>query len=299
MLNQLLSVYKKEQIRIDEPMKNHTTFKVGGKADFLVFPETEEQIVKTLEIAKQNEISFIVLGNGSNVLVSDKGIRGIVICTVNMKKIEVDANTVTAYCGASMASLAASAKEHGLSGLEFASGIPGTVGGGIYMNAGAYGGSLSDCAQSTLCITRDGELKTFVGEEQKFDYRKSVFSEQDLIVIKTVFSLTEGNSNEISELMNELNSRRRDKQPLDKPSAGSTFKRPEGHFAGKLIEDACLKGFRIGGACVSEKHAGFIVNDENGTAEDVLNVMKHCQNVVFEKFGVKLEPEVRLIGDFK
>ncbi len=299
MLNQLLSVYKKEQIRIDEPMKNHTTFKVGGNADFLVFPETEEQIIKTLKIANQNGIPFIVIGNGSNVLVSDKGIRGIVICTLNMKNIEVDANTVTAYCGASMASLSASAKENGLSGLEFASGIPGTVGGGIYMNAGAYGGSLSDCAQRTLCITKDGEFKTFVGDEQKFDYRKSVFSEQDLIVIKTVFSLTEGNSNEISELMNELNARRRDKQPLDKPSAGSTFKRPEGHFAGKLIEDAFLKGFRIGGACVSEKHAGFIVNDENGTAEDVLNVMKHCQNVVFEKFGVKLEPEVRLIGDFE
>ncbi len=299
MLNQLLTVYKKEQIRIDEPMKNHTTFKVGGKADFLVFPETEEQIIKTLEIAKQNAIPYIVLGNGSNVLVSDKGIRGIVICTLNLKNIEVDANTVTAYCGASMASLAASAKEHGLSGLEFASGIPGTVGGGIYMNAGAYGGSLSDCAQRTLCITKDGDFKTFIGDEQKFDYRKSVFSEQGLIVIKTVFSLNEGNSSEISELMTELNSRRRDKQPLDKPSAGSTFKRPEGYFAGKLIEDACLKGFRIGGACVSSKHAGFIVNDENGTAEDVLNVMKHCQSVVFEKFGVKLEPEVRLIGDFE
>ena len=299
MLNQLLSVYKKEQIRIDEPMKNHTTFKVGGKADFFVLPENEEQIVKTLDIAKQNGVSVIVLGNGSNVLVSDKGIRGIVICTLNMKNIEVDANTITAYCGASMASLAAAAKESKLSGLEFASGIPGTVGGGIYMNAGAYGGSLSDCAQRTLCITKDGEFKTFVGDEQEFDYRKSVFSKQGLIVIKTVFALNSGDSNEISSLMNELNARRRDKQPLDKPSAGSTFKRPEGYFAGKLIEDACLKGFRIGGASVSEKHAGFIINDENGTAEDVINVMKHCKNVVFEKFGVNLEPEVRLIGDFE
>lgn len=298
MLKQLSAIYVDKQILIDEPMKKHTTFKVGGNADFVVFPETKEQLILTLQLAKKERVSCIVLGNGSNVLVSDDGIRGIVICTLNMKNISVDKNAITASCGVSMASLSATARENGLSGLEFASGIPGTVGGGIYMNAGAYGGALSDCAQKTLCVTKDGELKTFIGDEQNFGYRKSAFAEQDLIVLETEFLLHEGNGQEISDLMSELNARRRDKQPLDKPSAGSTFKRPEGYFAGKLIEDAGLKGYRVGGACVSEKHAGFVVNDKNGNANDIISVMKHCQDTVLEKFGVKLEPEIRLIGTF-
>ena len=214
-----------------------------------------------------------------------------------MKELEVDEQEITASCGVSLASLAAKAREAGLTGLEFASGIPGTVGGGIVMNAGAYGGALSDCATETVCIDMNGEVKTFRGDEQQLGYRKSAFSNGDFIVIQVKFDLHKGIAEEISELMTDLNSRRRDKQPLDKPSAGSTFKRPEGYFAGKLIEDANLKGYRFGGASVSEKHAGFVINDGDGTAADVLEVIRHCQQVVFEKFGVQLEPEIKILGE--
>lgn len=297
MVDKLKATCAKGKVLINEPMKNHITFKVGGPADYFAMPATLNELKRLLFVAREEKLPVTVIGNGSNLLVRDKGIRGLVICTTELKKISVDGQEITAGCGASLAALAGKAREEGLTGLEFASGIPGTVGGGIVMNAGAYGGSLSDCAIETICVDMDGELKSFRGEEQQFGYRKSAFSNGDLIVVQAKFDLHKGISREISELMNELNARRRDKQPLEKPSAGSTFKRPEGYFAGKLIEDADLKGFRFGGASVSEKHAGFIINDGDGTAADVVEVIKHCQMVVKEKFGVMLEPEVKIIGE--
>ena len=297
MREKLAAACTKGKIFENEPMKNHITFKVGGPADYFALPATVNELKRLLLIAKEENIPVTVIGNGSNLLVLDKGIRGLVICTTELKEISVDGQEISASCGVTLASLAGKAREHGLTGLEFASGIPGTVGGGIVMNAGAYGGSLSDCAVETVCLTMDGEMKTFRGDEQQLGYRKSAFSNGDLIVIQVKFDLHKGIAEEISELMKELNERRRDKQPLDKPSAGSTFKRPEGYFAGKLIEDSNLKGYRYGGASVSEKHAGFVINDNDGTAADILEVMSHCKEVVFQKFGVTLEPEVKILGE--
>lgn len=297
MKDRLAAICTRGKILINEPMKNHTTFKVGGPADYFVMPATLSELKRLIQFAKGENLPLTVIGNGSNLLVLDKGIRGMVICTTEMKEITVDGQEISASCGVSLALLSAKARECGLTGLEFASGIPGTVGGGIVMNAGAYGGSLSDCAVETLCLDMNGELRVFRGEEQKFGYRESAFTKGDLIVVQSKFDLHKGIAEEISELMSELNARRRDKQPLEMPSAGSTFKRPEGHFAGKLIEDANLKGFRIGGASVSEKHAGFIINDRNGTADDILAVIRHCREVVLEKFGVTLETEVKIIGE--
>ncbi|MBQ7039172.1 MAG: UDP-N-acetylmuramate dehydrogenase [Clostridia bacterium] len=297
MKDKLAAVCTNGKVLVNEPMKNHITFKTGGPADYFIMPATISELKRILAVAREEDLPVTVIGNGSNLLVLDKGIRGLVICTLELKEITVDGQEITASCGVSLAALAGKAREHGLTGLEFASGIPGTVGGGIVMNAGAYGGSLSECAVETLCMDESGNLKTFRGDEQQFGYRKSAFSKGDLFVLQTKFDLHKGISQEISELMAELNARRREKQPLEKPSAGSTFKRPEGYFAGKLIEDAGLKGYRVGGASVSEKHAGFIVNDMDGSASDVLAVIEHCKNVVYEKFGVMLEPEVRILGE--
>lgn len=297
MKDKLTAICTKGKILANEPMKNHITFKTGGPADYFAMPATFNELKRLLSVAKEENLKVTVIGKGSNLLVLDKGIRGLVICTTELKDVSVDGQEITASCGLSLAALAGVAREHGLTGLEFASGIPGTVGGGIVMNAGAYGGALSDCAIETICVDMDGNLKTFRGEEQQLGYRKSAFSNGDLIVLQVKFDLHKGISEEISNLMLELNERRRDKQPLDKPSAGSTFKRPEGYFAGKLIEDANLKGYRYGGASVSEKHAGFVLNDMDGTASDVLEVVKHCQKTVLEKFGVLLEPEVKIIGE--
>ncbi len=298
MLQKLSAVCAKENILCEEPMAKHTTFKTGGNAEFFVLPQNKQQLCEILQIAHAAGQNALVIGNGSNLLVADSGIRGIVISTQNLKNIQVQDNTITAECGASMAALSAVAKSHGLTGLEFASGIPGTVGGGIVMNAGAYGGQLSDCAVQTDCASQNGRLHTFVGEEQMFGYRKSAFSTGDWIVLETKFALQTGEPNEIENTMRILNQRRKEKQPLELPSAGSTFKRPDGYFAGKLIEDAGLKGYRFGGACVSQKHAGFVVNDQNATSADVLQVIRHCQKTVLEKFGIELQPEVRFIGNF-
>lgn len=298
MLEKLLDVCTKENVKQQEPMKNYTTFRTGGPADFLVLPETKEQLKQVLAIIKEENVPLTVIGNGSNLLVSDKGIRGVVVCTCKMKEISANGTEITASCGVTMAALAACAKQASLTGLEFASGIPGTVGGGIVMNAGAYDGCLSDCATETLCLDLNGNEKRFCGDEQKFSYRKSAFSGGEWIVVESKFQLKPGNAQEIEDKMKDLNARRKEKQPLEKPSAGSTFKRPEGYFAGKLIEDAGLKGYRVGGACVSEKHAGFVVNDQNGTTEDVLAVIRHCQETILKKEGVQMETEVRIIGEF-
>ncbi|MBR3941994.1 MAG: UDP-N-acetylmuramate dehydrogenase [Clostridia bacterium] len=298
MFQKLLNVCANENILINEPMKNYTTFRTGGPADFLVFPETKEQLKEILLLVKTENVPLTIIGNGSNLLVSDKGIRGVVVCTCKMKEVYANGTEIVASCGTSMAALSACAKQASLTGLEFASGIPGTVGGGIVMNAGAYDGCLADCATETLCMDLNGNEKRFCGEEQQFGYRKSAFLDGEWIVLESKFRLTPGNMQEIEDKMKELNARRKEKQPLEKPSAGSTFKRPEGYFAGKLIQDADLKGYRAGGACVSEKHAGFVVNDQNGTTADVLAVIRHCQETVLQKFGIQMETEVRIIGEF-
>ena len=298
MHNKLLTICQKGVLLTNEPMYKHTTFRTGGVADYFVMPATFDELKDIIKFAREENIPFYVIGNGSNLLVADNGIRGIVICTMLLKEMSVDKTEITATCGVSMAALASFARENNLTGLEFASGIPGTVGGGIVMNAGAYGGSLSDCAKETLCIDSQGNYKTFFGDEQAFGYRKSTFSEGNFTVLQTKFDLRNGESAEITEIMKELNARRKEKQPLDIPSAGSTFKRPEGYFAGKLIEDAGLKGFRVGGASVSEKHAGFVVNDNNASTNDILGVIKHCKKTVYQMFGVELKTEVKIIGEF-
>lgn len=282
----------------DEPMKNHTTFKIGGPADAYITPESVEEIQQIISFCKENGIPFMIMGNGSNMLVSDKGIRGAVIQVgKKMSGIDIDGTEVTAQAGVLLSTLANRVLKDSLSGIEFASGIPGTLGGGIYMNAGAYGGELKDVIKSVTCITPGGSIQTLSGDELKFGYRHSVFEEGGYVILSCKMELKHGVYEEIKAQMTDYSKRRIDKQPLEYPSAGSTFKRPEGHFAGKLIQDAELMGCRVGGAEVSKKHAGFIINSQNATAEDVLNLIKKVQDKVYEKFGVRLEPEVRLIGE--
>lgn len=297
--NKLISILGEKNVLKDEPMKKHTTFKIGGNADFVVFPETSEQIVSVISLAKEENIPLTILGNGSNVLVGDKGIRGIVvIISKNMSRIEVDGNKVRAGAGVLLSKLANVIYENSLKGFEFASGIPGSLGGAIYMNAGAYGEELSGVVESVTYIDCENNIKTIPLCECEFGYRHSLFECQGGIVTECTLCLEKGDKAEIKAKTDDLRERRTSKQPLDKPSAGSTFKRPEGYFAGALIEQSGLKGFRLGGAEISEKHAGFVVNLGDATAKDVLDVIKHAQKTVKEKFGVDLEPEVRIIGEF-
>ena len=276
-------------------MKNHTSFKIGGNADFLVLPQSIEQIESLIKILKENNINYMVMGNGSNLLVDDDGIRGVVIkISRNFSQVECKEETITAQCGVLLSRVSNIALENSLTGFEFAGGIPGTLGGAVVMNAGAYGGEMKDVVLKTKYIDCHGNICEITGDEHKFGYRKSVFQNGD-IVLETTLKLSKGDKNEISSKINELNSRRREKQPLELPSAGSTFKRPEGYFAGKLIEDAGLRGFKIGGASVSKKHCGFVVSDGTATCKDVLALIEHIQKTVFEQFSVKLETEVRYI----
>jgi len=291
----LKNVLEEKSILCDEPMSQHTSFKIGGCADFLVLPESVEQIKKTVSVLKDNHIKYTVVGNGSNILVDDEGIRGVVIkIGKNFSDVNVCANTVTACCGVLLSRLANIALEKSLSGLEFASGIPGTLGGAVIMNAGAYGGEMKDIVSKTVYLGQDGEIHTVSGDEHGFGYRTSVFKEGD-IVLESTLVLTEGNKDEIKSKMTELNLSRKAKQPLELPSAGSAFKRPQGYYAAKLIEDAGLKGFSIGGARVSEKHSGFIVSDGTATSADVLALVEHIKNEVFKRFSVNLESEIRYI----
>ena len=288
--NKLISILGGKNVLKDEPMKKHTTFKIGGNADFVVFPETSEQIVSVIKLAREEDIPLTILGNGSNVLVGDKGIRGIVvIVSKNMSRIEVDGNKVRAGAGVLLSKLANVIYENSLRGFEFASGIPGSLGGAIYMNAGAYGEEISGVIESVTYIDCQNSIKTIPLCECEFGYRHSLFECQGGIVTECTLCLEKGDKAEIKSKTDDLRERRTSKQPLEKPSAGSTFKRPEGYFAGALIEQSGLKGFKIGGAEISEKHA---------TAKDVLDVIKHAQKTVKEKFGVDLEPEIRIIGEF-
>lgn len=299
----------------DEPMKKHTTFRIGGPADYYAEPDVS-QISKLIEIAKACDMPVAVIGNGSNLLVGDKGIRGLVIgigkglsaievteavaqqSTVQDFTAQGNGHVITAGAGAILAAVAAKAAEASLSGLEFASGIPGSVGGAVVMNAGAYGGEIKDVLIDATVLTAEGELKTVTRDELDLSYRHSIVPEKSYIVLSARFRLTPKPQDEIKSYMAELRAKRVEKQPLEYPSAGSTFKRPEGYFAGKLIMDAGLRGYSVGDAQVSGKHCGFVVNKGEATAADVLTLIKDVQETVLKQFGVKLEPEVKMIGEF-
>lgn len=297
LIEALSAIAGSHQILENEPMSRHTTFRVGGPADVLFLPESEEQLLWALSIAREAGVPCFVIGNGSNLVVKDGGIRGLVIALgEGMAAIARAGETLTAWAGASLARVSAYAQASGLSGLEFASGIPGTLGGGCAMNAGAYGGQLSDVLVDARVLL-DGEVRTLTVEEMQMGYRTSLPLRQGGIVISARFALTLDDPEAIAARMRELNARRRDKQPLNYPSAGSTFKRPEGYFAGVLIEQAGLKGKRVGGAQVSEKHAGFIVNTGGATAADILTLIGTVQDEVADRFGVLLETEVRILGE--
>lgn len=287
-----------EHVFFDEPMKKRTTFRIGGPADIFVEAQNTDEIIAVVNYCKSHNIPFMIMGNGSNMLVSDKGIRGVVIQVgKRMNEVKIDGETVDAQAGIMMSSLSSIILKAGLSGFEELSGIPGTLGGGIYMNAGAYGGELKNVIVSVTYIDRAGNIKTSPCSELDFSYRHSMFEEGGYVILSCILKLHKGNAEEIAAKMQDYTNRRNEKQPISMPSAGSTFKRPEGFFAGKLIQDSGLKGFSIGGAQVSEKHSGFIINTGNASACDVLALIKHVQDTVFCKFGVKLEPEVRLIGE--
>jgi len=297
LYEKLTAVSMPGQLFRDEPMSAHTTFRVGGPADWMYFPASEEQLLTALKAARECDMPVLVMGNGSNMIVRDGGIRGLVIVLgERLAEISIDGNVLTAQAGASMAKVASAAQVASLSGLEFISGIPGTLGGGCAMNAGAYGGQLSDVLVDARVLL-NGEIRTLTRDEMRMGYRTTLPLREGGIVLSARFELTPYDGGEILARMKDLNARRRDKQPLNFPSAGSTFKRPEGHFAGALIEQAGLKGVSVGGAQVSEKHAGFIINTGEATAADILALIEHVQKEVAQCFGVQLETEVRVIGE--
>ena len=286
------------EIKKNEPLKNHTSFKIGGPADEFSEVNNEEEITELIKYAKEKGIPYTIMGNGSNLLVSDKGVRGLVIkLAKGFDSVEVLGDKIIAKAGILLSKLSNVALENELSGIEFASGIPGTLGGAIYMNAGAYGGEIKDVVEKVTYLS-DGEIKTATKDDLDFGYRHSRFSGTEDIVLSAEIQLKKADKAEIRAIMDDFKERRCSKQPLSMPSAGSTFKRPEGYFAGKLIEDAGLKGKTIGGAQVSEKHSGFVVNKGDATAQDVLDLIKFIQDTVYEKFGVKLETEVKMLGEF-
>lgn len=279
-----------------EPMCNHTSFKIGGNADVFVSVKNCEELKKTVLYLKNSQIPYMVIGKGSNLLVSDKGIKGAVISLSKLDEITVFDDKIKVGAGATLACLCKEALCHSLSGLEFAFGIPGAVGGAVYMNAGAYGGEIKDCIVSCEYLDIDGEIKTIKAEDMALGYRTSIFKENKNIILSVTFKLKKGDKCEIKSAMEDFLSRRKEKQPLEFPSAGSTFKRPTGYFAGALIEKNNLKGVSVGGAQVSTKHAGFIINKGSATAEDVLNLIKKVQKIVLENDGVELCPEVIFVG---
>ncbi len=288
-----------ENIWVQEPMSKHTTFRVGGNADCMVKVANKTQLADIIRYIGRVEYPCLVLGNGSNLLVSDKGFKGIVLQIGDaMNKITVMGDTIIAQAGALMSQVAKAALDASLTGLEFASGIPGTIGGGVVMNAGAYDGEMSQVVESVSVINKDGEELIFDNETMEFGYRDSVIKRHRFIVTEVKFKLKKGDKDQIKQKMDELAAKRREKQPLEFPSAGSTFKRPEGYFAGKLIMDAGLGGYTVGDAQVSEKHCGFVINRGNATAEDVYTLIRDVKDRVYETSGVTLEPEVIFVGEF-
>ncbi len=290
-------------IRFDEPLSEHCSFRIGGPADVFCEPDAITQLIDMLRYAVTNRINYFILGKGSNLLISDKGMEGLVIHTARLDRIGHDEHCLSAQCGASLKDLCAYAQKLGLAGLEFASGIPGSVGGAVFMNAGAYGGEIKDVLRHSKYLVPDADglrsyasVKHLNAEQHQFSYRHSVFQTSGWVHLSSLFTLTRDDPAAIAERMAELEKQRWDKQPMDLPSGGSVFKRPPGNFTGKLVDDCGLRGFQIGGAAVSTKHCGFIVNLGGATAADVLALISHVQKTVWERFGVTLEPELRLTG---
>lgn len=296
--NDLLKIVDKDDIKIDEPMKKHISFRVGGPADILVRPRTEEQLSATLKYISENNLPYLIIGNGSNLLIKDGGIRGIVIeFGDNFNKFEIEGTTIKAQAGALLAAIGKAALRESLTGFECISGIPGSLGGALAMNAGAYGGEIKSVVKSVRAMNPKGEIFEFTNEQMKFEYRRSMLTDSDYIVLSAQLELKKGNYDEIKEFMADLTNRRFSKQPLNLPSAGSTFKRPEGHFAGKLIDDCGLRGLTLRGAQVSEKHCGFVVNIGDATAKDILDLIYVVKSTVLNKFGIMLEEEVKILGE--
>ena len=299
VLNVLAAEAGKENVLFDEPMERHTTFRIGGPADCLVTPGSEQALVNIIACLKEAGVPWVVIGNGSNLLVGDKGIRGVVIQLFrNFSEVTIEGGRIFAQAGAMLSGVARAAAQQGLTGLEFASGIPGTIGGGAVMNAGAYGGELKDVITSVRLLAQNGQVRQVSSDEMTFGYRTSAAQTNGDLILGVEMQLQAGDPESIAARMEELKEKRTSKQPLDKPSAGSTFKRPEGYFAGKLIMDAGLRGYTVGGAQVSEKHCGFVINTGGATAMDVRTLMENVRQKVFEQFGVTLEPEVKMLGEF-
>lgn len=288
--------YNEEDITVDSPMSEHIYFRVGGPADILVTPVNEEQVVNTLKLCREYNVPYFILGNGSNILVKDGGISGVVIKFNKLNKITTEGNCVTAQSGALLKDVSKAALENNLRGFEFACGIPGSIGGAVFMNAGAYDGEMAHVIKSARVIDENCNIKNLTKEELELGYRSSIVMKKGYVVIEATVELESGEYASIKDKIADLTNRRESKQPLEYPSAGSTFKRPEGYFAGKLIQDSGLKGFSIGGAAVSEKHSGFVINKGGATAKDVLDVIAHVQKTVKENFDVELHTEVRIIG---
>ncbi len=294
---ELASFLTEEEILLEEPMKNHTWFKIGGIADILLRPESVEKLIKVIHYVNKNSIPTFLIGNGSNLLVRDGGIRGIVIKTEQIKNISIEGNILSAECGAELADISTAAYNASLTGFEFACGIPGTLGGAVYMNAGAYDGEMSFVLDEVRVVTMDLKVITLKREDLELGYRTSAVKTNGFVVLDAKIILEPGAKEEIKGKIDDLTHKREDRQPLEFPSAGSTFKRPTGYFAGKLIQDAGLKGYQIGGAQVSEKHSGFVINKENAKADDVLGLIQYIQNTVMEKFNVELSTEVLIVGE--
>ncbi|MDD2573549.1 MAG: UDP-N-acetylmuramate dehydrogenase [Bacillota bacterium] len=295
---QLKERIKPECIRLKEPMKEHTSFRIGGSADIMVLPDSARQIIDTVEICRSNSCPYYIMGNGTNLLVRDNGYRGVIIKTsANMKDCKVEGERVYGQSGILLSTLSKIIVSEGLEGFEYASGIPGTLGGAVTMNAGAYGGEIKDSIEWARVMNPDGDVMTYTKQQLELGYRTSIIQREDLIVLDCGLRFVRGDREAIQAKLDEYTRLRKAKQPLNVPSAGSTFKRPEGYYAGKLIEDAGLKGARIGDAQVSELHCGFIVNVGNATADDIIALINHVKKRVKERFNVELQPEVKVIGE--
>lgn len=299
MYEYIRTIVPEERLLFHEPMSRHTTFRVGGEAECMAVVETKEELSQLVSYLGRIEQDYFVLGNGSNLLVGDKGYRGIIVkLGPRLSAVGVEKNHIAAGAGALLSRVASVARDAGLSGLEFAAGIPGSIGGAIVMNAGAYGGEMKQIVQMVRVMDKEGEILTLDNDTMEFGYRTSIIRDRPFIVLGVVLKLTPGNRGEISARMEDLMRQRKSKQPLEYPSAGSTFKRPEGYYAGKLIMDAGLRGYRIGGAQVSEKHCGFVINAGGASAADIREVIEEVQERVRDRFHVRLEPEVIFLGDF-
>ena len=297
--DKVVDIVGEENEHTDEPMSRHTTFRIGGNADYFVKQGNADEVAAVIVVCREYNIPYFILGNGSNLLVSDDGYRGMIINIMdNMDSVTVDGRIITAQAGAMLVRVSVMARDNALTGLEFASGIPGTIGGAVYMNAGAYGGEMKNVVKTVRAIDEYGRIYELDSEKMDFSYRHSIVEERKLIVLEVTLELEHGSREAIDDRMKELAEARRSKQPLEYPSAGSTFKRPEGYFAGKLIMDAGLRGYSVGGAQVAEKHCGFVINKGGATASDVVELIRDVQHDVDDKFGVTLEPEVKMLGEF-